>query len=403
MKKTICLILVVLLTLLTVTPAFAGNYPELEATPLRFNEDGKLKIIHLTDTHLSDSNVDDTVRLISLALDCEKPDVVMLTGDIAMDENREEHIIKLMTVFEERNIPVAVTFGNHDSESGDYTREEMMAFYNAFSCSISIDDGDALPWCGTYVVPVLASNSDKVKFNLWVFDSGDYDSEGHYSNVSEEQVKWYTEKSKEMEEENGEKINSLVFQHIIVPEIYEALSRSKTDGLYKVPHMYDDGYYYYFNPEMENTGLIREQMCCGYYNHGQFDAMVERGDVLGMFFGHDHTNSFSVKYKGINITNSIASRYQRDAFSTQYGYRIIEVDEKDTTTYTTKVVQWYDFITIKTVADALKADDKETAELAADLSFRGAFQSFFQRLAYLLVTVFSFRQVYYPNGNSFGC
>ena len=57
------------------------------------------------------------------------------------------------------------------------------------------------------------------------------------------------------------------------------------------------------------------------------NAMVERGDVLAMFTGHDHSNAFGVKYQGIDIVNSLSTRYNGDAYSTQYGYRVIELDE----------------------------------------------------------------------------
>ena len=41
-----------------------------------------------------------------------------------------------------------------------------------------------------------------------------------------EQIEWYKETSAKLKEENGgETVNSLVFQHIIVPEIYDVLAK----------------------------------------------------------------------------------------------------------------------------------------------------------------------------------
>lgn len=362
------------------------------AEALRFNSDGKFRIMHITDTHLSAENLDDSVYLIGLACDKEKPDVVVLTGDVAMADNAEEVFRKtdaLMNVFEERNIPVAVTFGNHDSENGAVSREELMAHYNEFDCSISVDDGDLLPGCGTYNVPVLASDSDKVKFNLWVFDSGDYDSEHRYANVLEEQVEWYTKKSEALESENGEKVYSLAFQHIIVPEIYDALKEVKLHGAYSYSRIYDESRYYEFDPDAEcNYGMLHETPCPGYLNHGQFEAMVERGDVLAMFTGHDHTNAFGVKYKGIDIVNSLSTRFNGDAFSTQYGYRMITVDESNPSKYETKVVHWYDFFDGSVEADT---------SLAAKVRFLGFFEKIAQRIAVFFVETFTGRTVRYPD------
>lgn len=362
------------------------------AKAIRFNADGKLKIMHVTDTHLSMENIEDSLYLIGAACDTEQPDIVIITGDNAMSGTLDELYCKtgaLMNVFESRGIPVAVTFGNHDTENGLITREDLMAYYNTFSCSISVDDGDLLPNCGTYNIPVLGSSDDNVKFNLWVFDSGDYDGEHHYANVLEEQVEWYKAKSEALEAAAGGKVYSLAFQHIIVPEIYDALREVKIPGAFTYPHIYDSSRHFAFDPARENHGMLHEYPCPGYYNHGQFGAMVERGDVLAIFSGHDHTNDFSVNYEGIDIVNSLSTRYNGETFSTQYGYRIITVDENDPSVYETQSIHWYDFCKNSSAfADNVK--------LAAQLRFLGFFQKFFQRFAVYIVEIFTGRPVYIP-------
>ena len=251
MKRFISLIIALAMVFTLTSQAFAQD--SLTADAIRFGQDGKLKIMHVTDTHLDFDNVDASVWAIGVACDREQPDVVVITGDNVTnkdDANETKELIgKLMGVFEEREIPVAVTFGNHDSECGAMSREELMAYYNTFSCSVSVDDGDALPGCGTYNVPVLASDSDEVKFNIWVFDSGDYDDEGHYACVTSEQVEWYKAKSDELTAANGgEKVYSVAFQHIIVDEIYDALEKVDSEEFFSFEHMYNDGEYYRLTP-----------------------------------------------------------------------------------------------------------------------------------------------------------
>lgn len=400
MKKLnilVSFIMVFVLTFAMASTGFAAD-KSLTTAPLYFNEDGSFRVMHVTDTHLSKDNVKASIWLIANACDREKPDLIMLTGDICKCDTVEEtkwFIEQIMSVFQSRDIPVAVCFGNHDSENGVISREDLMALYNEYPCSISIDDGEMLSGCSTYNVPLYSSIDGKMKFNLWVFDSGDYDSEGHYSNVQADQVEWYKQTSAEIEKQNGGKINSFVFQHIIVPEVYDGLKKMKHKGAYVYNKFYTDDEFYAFDPEVENHGTLHESPSCGYYNHGQFDALVERGDVLAMFTGHDHSNSFSVKYKGINITNSLSTRYNGDAYSSQYGYRIIDLDENDTSTYQTRTQRWYNAFSACDSTALRKAGDKDGAKLVDKVNFLGFIELACETIGHLFVRIFIGRTVYY--------
>ena len=404
MKKAIKILSLVLVLIMSFSPVvFALDVPAAKA--LKFNN-GNLRIMHVTDTHLDNDIVDASVWLIGEACDREKPDVVIITGDNVDNtgdpENTKELIDKLMGVFDERGIPVAVTFGNHDSESeapDALTREELMAYYNTHSSSISVDDGAFLSGCGTYNIPVMSTDGKKIKFNLWVFDSGDYDNEGHYSCVQADQVEWYEATSDALKLLNGdEKVYSLVFQHIIVGEVYDVLKKVDTKTLFSFEHMYNDGEYYSFDPASTNFGTLNETPCSGYLNFGQFDAMVEKGDVLAMFSGHDHTNAFGVKNNGIDISNSLSTRYNGDAFSTQYGYRIIDVKESDTSVYTTKVVHWFDMFTVSDLADIKDRGDDYGYKLALDVMFKGFLENVFEFKIYRgLVNLFTGGNVTYAD------
>ena len=366
---------------------------------MKFNADGKFKVMHVTDTHLEDYNVDSSCWAIGYACDKEKPDIVIVTGDNVQNGDNpadtKKLIDKLMTVFQERNIPVAVTFGNHDSESGAMSREELMAYYNTYSCSVSVDDGEALSGCGTYNIPVMSSDGEKVKFNLWVFDSNDYDGKGHYGCVKADQVEWYKKTSDELKEQNGgEKVYSLAFQHIIVPEIYDVLQKSDKKVLFSFEHIINDGEYYHFDANQTNYGTLNETPCSGGENFGQFDAMVEKGDVLAIFSGHDHANAFGVQNQGIDIMNSLSTRYNNERYSTQYGYRMIVIDENDTSVYDTYSVHWYDMLSMK---DALSVEDSYGRALATKITFLGVFQKFFDNFYRTFSAVVTGRKISYPD------
>ena len=112
-----------------------ANTPVNTARSIKFNNDGKLKIIHITDTHIEDENIDYTLVLIARACDIEKPHIAIITGDNVLNyddpEKTKAYIRRFMEIFSSRNIPVAITLGNHDSEIGPLSRRELMEYYNS--------------------------------------------------------------------------------------------------------------------------------------------------------------------------------------------------------------------------------------------------------------------------------
>ena len=374
-------------------------------TTIRFNSEGKLKVLHIADTHLNyDKHFDSSIWVIAEACDVEKPDLVVLTGDNTHPnedpEKTKKLINALMNIFESRNIPVAVTFGNHDAETGPMTRADIMEYYKTFPCVISGDNSENFKNCATFNIPVLASDSDKVNFNLWVFDSGDYDEDEprHYDRVRTEQIDWYKKTAAKLKEENGgEPVKSVVFQHIIVPEIYDVLKKVDSKQPYAVKRIYNEEEIYAFNPEEVNYGTLNEKPCPGYYNDGQFDALVETGDVLAMFTGHDHTNAFGVRNQNIDIYTSPMTRYKGLAYTTQYGYRVVEIDENDTSTYKTRVERLYDVFDFSYIKTAKDNGDKYSSRIAFELAVKGGVQEGFLKLYQSVVELITGRQVTYPH------
>ena len=78
---------------------------------VKFNKNGKLKIMHSTDTHLDHDNIDMSLFLINWACKKEMPDVAVITGDnVHNDDNAEvtkSYIDRLMRIFDDLSIPVA--------------------------------------------------------------------------------------------------------------------------------------------------------------------------------------------------------------------------------------------------------------------------------------------------------
>ena len=152
-----------------------------------------------------------------------------------------------------------------------------------------------------------------------------------------------------------------------------------------------------FAPEQTNFGMLNEKPCPGYYNDGQFDALVENGDVLAMFTGHDHTNAFGVRNQNIDIYTSPMTRYKGLAYTTQYGYRVVEIDENDTSTYTTRVERLYDVFDRDYAKLQKESADKYSKKISYELAVKGSTQKLFSGIYQSAVEFITGRTVTYPN------
>ena len=350
MKKVISVVLAFVLTFAMLIPSAADS---TSADKLQFNDDGSFRIMQIADIQDGPFLPGIVTDFFKSVIPEEKPDLIVLTGDnISAGGSSvgthaadlllvEAAIDRFMSIFEELGVPVAVVFGNHDAEKL-VSKEEQIAIYQKYDNCVAIDEGDALYGCGTYNLPIYSSaDANKVAYNLWMFDSNMYDDvNGGYDYVHQDQIDWYVNKSNELKAQNGgEAVPSMLFQHIIVNEIYDALLEvpASTEGA-----MERDGKYYVLNPANTAEGsVLRESPCPGTLDSNQFEAAAAQGDVVAMFFGHDHKNNFIVEHQGIDLVNTPGAGFGSYGDDGR-GVRIIDIKE-GTTDYETKVVTYRDF------------------------------------------------------------
>ena len=345
MKKITAFILCIALCFsIAVLPANAETPAEAE---LRFNSDGSFKIIQVADLQDTANPSKKALEYIKEIAEDEKPDLFVLTGDNISDSVArgftKAHSVKkvrkaidaFMSVFEEIGVPVAVIFGNHDAE-GYVSKEEQMLIYNEYDCCIAIDEGESLSGCGTYNLPILSSDASRIAYNLWLFDSNMYDpmADG-YDHVHEDQIEWYVEKSNELKALNGgNPVPSMVFQHIIVGEIFNVLVESEKGA----PNAVEVGDKFLALPE-NATGSLLERPAAPARDSQQFEKMLEQGDVKAMFFGHDHKNDFVAPCMGIDLITTPAAGFGGYGADNR-GVRVIVLDENNTDTYETETIHY---------------------------------------------------------------
>ncbi len=333
MKKTISLILS-LIILATCFTSFAYAKDDT----LKFNKDGKFTILNISDIQDGYPLNELTRDYIIKTVDMVKPDLIVLTGDnvsgydIPEEEDAENAIREFMDIFQERDIKVAAVFGNHDDEETKSTKEHQLSIYESYDCYVGKAGFCIEDRVGTYNLPIMKSDGSGYCFNLWLMDSGTYNTEndyGGYACVYKEQIDWYKKTATKLKKANdGEIVPSINFQHIIVPEIYDALQQTKLlwfGRIIRKKNPLNDTTKFYKLPDGA-VGQLREYPCPPYYNNGQYDAMLEMGDVLATVSGHDHENSFEIDYKGIKIINTPTVGF--NAYNDiNIGSRVFVIDE----------------------------------------------------------------------------
>ena len=291
----------------------------INAQSIRFNKNGECKIVQFTDVHYKVSNPDNSklsLDVINQTLDKENPDVVMLTGDIVTGAPVEQGWLEVISPIIERNIPFAVTFGNHDDESG-VSRRDLMKYLRTLKGCLNAEIGDENNYDG--VIRVLGSDSDQTKAALYIFDSNSYSTFNDVSGygwIKPEQINAYTDLSKQLTaENNGEPLPALAFFHIPLPEYEQAFNNKKNSPV----------------------GERLEKECPAAINTGLYAAMKINGDVFGTFCGHDHNNDYLADMNGIAMAYGRFTGSKNTYTDTENGARIITLKE-DRRQFDTKVM-----------------------------------------------------------------
>ncbi|KAB7707658.1 phosphoesterase [Bacillus aerolatus] len=276
---------------------------------IQFNPNGKFKIVQFNDTQ-DDERVDRrTIQLMEKVLDSEKPDFVVLNGDNLSSGcdtalEMKQAINNIAQPMEQRGIKWAITFGNHDEDStpnSGLDEQDMLKIYMSYPHNMNQPGEKGITGTGNMNLLIRDSKGKKAAFNLWLLDSGRYapktiagqDFEGYptWDWLRFNQVRWYYDTSKKIEKQVGRKVPSLMFIHIPLWE-HRYMWYASVDERSESQHA--------LAVKKHNiVGERNEDECPGPVNSGLFSAMLERGDVKGVFCGHDHINTYSGNYYGI--------------------------------------------------------------------------------------------------------
>ncbi len=289
---------------------------------------GRFKIMQIADTQEIPSVSPDTIKLISAALDAEKPDLVVFTGDQIkgyssffmgeLGKAKVESTIKaLIKPIEDRGIHFTMTFGNHDGEAALKNNEQFEIYKQSpmFVYADSACEDDK----GTFCLSI----GDK--FLVYLFDTHSKAADGGYSGLNPGQLDWY----RSVRDSYESPLPSLAFQHIPTPEYFDVIKRVKrfTKGCVRAYGNHKNEFYAL---DPQSSGLrdfMLESPAAPFANSGEIDAFLEKGDVLGLYVGHDHNNSFVANYKGIDLGYTQGAGFNVYGPGLKRGVRIFEIEE----------------------------------------------------------------------------
>ena len=265
---------------------------------LTFRPDGTFRIVQFTDTHLGDDACDKpTYDLFDRIMECEQPDLVVLTGDIVhpyppepgrhwppTDDEYSAWWRKVVSIFDGYGVPWMFAFGNHEAESSPYEVTEDVLLTSTHGLYEHGPRG--IFGHGNYVVPVHGHSDERIGALLWVFDSGmGSDEPSRYDWVKEDQIAWFRETSDSLAEGLGT-FTGLAFFHNPLQQ-HDEVWRTRTC-----------------------TGHRNEKVCFQGKDVGLFGAFRERERMIACFVGHDHTNDFEGTLDGVDLCYGRGSGYR---------------------------------------------------------------------------------------------
>lgn len=310
---------------------------------LHFNN-GKFKIMQIADIQEDIPLNPDTVKLIELAIEKEMPDLVVLTGDQIQGyspcyrndaENKVDACIySFLEPIVKRSIPFCFTFGNHDDDCKVDKRTQALLYRKYESCAVA-EEGDTLDE-GTYSLKIKDSSNEKDIFALYIIDSGKKEPDGSYSPVTKKRIDWLRK-----QKEQNRYLPAFLFQHIPVPEYYDVLKKCSRFTKGRVEAFKSRKNTFYILPEegREDKEFLGENAGAPEKNSGEFAEIKKDGDIIAMWVGHDHNNSFRRSLDGVDLGYCQGAGFNTYGPGDRRGVRVFVLNENDLKNYETYTVE----------------------------------------------------------------
>ena len=255
----------------------------------------------------------------------------------------------------------ALTFGNHEEDSvkkTSMTETRIMDFLRRYPHNLNLRE-DALNGHSNLLVEVAGSRSRRTAAALWLLDSGRYEQDSidgqeveeyTYETIHSDQVAWYREQSIALQKRAGRPVPGLMWTHIPLWETRFMWFGSPTDWT-EQSHAKALAKHRITDPQRNEREYVSQ------FNSGLYNFVRERGDVMGIYFGHDHINTYEGNYFGVHLGYGPGTGYgtyglDGDAKHHLRGCRVFTLDESKPGEFATRNLYAKDLgIDVDTVAN----------------------------------------------------
>ena len=312
----------------------ATEEPETGKPKLCFDQTGNFKVVIFSDLRVSKKVDNKVVANMEQILDREKPNFVILGGDVhdgsvSNEKELRQVLDTLNAPLEERKIPWCNVFGvdtegTPDKKTG-YNRKDQMAVYQSYPYCVSKADADSVYGVSNYVLPITIPSNGKVGFNVWCLDANGYlndyvpglekqvllkrDVSGgtNLDSLHFTQILWYWDTSVSMQNANGGKIPG--FMYFQVPPYQFMVVKRNKDATESTGN---------FNTKATTISASERES-------GIFWYCYERGDIKAIFSGYNAENDFSGSY--LDILMGYCSTVGKTKFSETAGARVVTISQ----------------------------------------------------------------------------
>ncbi|KAI1016341.1 hypothetical protein LB503_010429 [Fusarium chuoi] len=294
---------------------YATDVNNTDLEPLRFTKNGTFQIAIFSDMHFGQYESStgpeqdrNSVEVIRKVLDYDRPDLVVLNGDLINGDstfahNSTHYVDMIVEPIVNRSLTWASTYGNHDHNyniAGDDILEREQLFPGARTQKMV---NKKLSGTTNYYLPVYPSDCTNTtdcspNLILWFFDSrgGNYYQGTYQPNwVDQSVVDWFNETSIELNDKYNKTLPSLAFVHVpvnatVALQTELGIRKNYQPGINEDPPVFQQGAGWCENADPNET--------CDYGGQDVpfMEALVTVPGVIGLFSGHDHGNTWCYRW-----------------------------------------------------------------------------------------------------------